>query len=93
MKIFSVLLLATAAFTAACADPAANKPKAETSAPSNAAKSSNAPTLTEAARPGVLADFKATGTDLALTPENSKVEFTVRKSRASTMAVSKSLKA
>lgn len=77
MKIFSILLIAAAAFMAACADPAANKPKAETSAPSsNTAKSSNAPTLTEAAKPGVLADFKAIGTELAITPENSKVEFT-----------------
>ena len=76
MKIFLTLFLTSVVFTAACADPAANKPKAETSAPSNTAKSSNAPTLTDAAKPGVLADFKAVGTELTLTPEISKVEFT-----------------
>ncbi len=77
MKLLVTMFLTSAVFTAACADPAANKPKAETSAPSStAANSATAPTLTEAAKPGVLANFKATGTELAITPENSKVEFT-----------------
>jgi len=76
MKLVLTIFLTGVVFTAACADPAANKPKAETSAPSNAAKNTNAPTLTEAAKPSVLADFKPTGTELAITPENSKVEFT-----------------
>lgn len=75
MKIFLTVFLASTLFAAACADPAANKPKAETTAPANAAASSN-PTSTDAAKPSALGDFKVTGTELAITPENSKVEFT-----------------
>ncbi|HMS08697.1 MAG TPA: YceI family protein [Pyrinomonadaceae bacterium] len=68
MKIFAVLVIALAVFTAACEDPAANKPKATTSEPTNASSSSNsAATATSPA---------AKGEALALNPENSNVEFT-----------------
>lgn len=76
IKTLSTAILSTALFMAACADPAANKPKAETSAPSNAAKTSNAPAPTDAAQPGVLADFKPIGIELPISPDNSKIEFT-----------------
>ena len=68
MKIFAVLVIALAVFSAACEDPAANKPKATTSEPTNASSSSNsAATATSPA---------AKGEALALNPENSNVEFT-----------------
>lgn len=67
MKIFAVLVIALAVFTAACEDPAANKPKATTSEPTNAASSNTAATV---------ATPSPKGEALALTPENSSVEFT-----------------
>jgi polyisoprenoid-binding protein YceI len=76
MKAISTAILSTALFMAACADPAANKPKAATSAPSNIGQNAAAPALTDAAKSGILADFKATGTELAITSDSSKVEFT-----------------
>ena len=71
MKIFAVLLIALAMFSAACEDPAANKPKATTSEPTNAASSNSA------ANSAATAASPATkGESLALNPQNSKVEFT-----------------
>ncbi|MBK9165075.1 MAG: YceI family protein [Acidobacteria bacterium] len=66
MKIFAVLVIALALFTAACEDPAANKPRATTSEPTNATSSNTAVT---AATPATK------GEALALNPENSNVEF------------------
>ena len=74
MKTFYFAIFSIIIFMSACADPAANKPKATTTAPSNSA--SNVPVATEPAKTDVLTGFKATGTELAITPENSKVEFT-----------------
>lgn len=63
--LFSVLVMS------ACADPTANKPKATTAAPSTANTASPA---TASMEPAIPADIK--GTAIALTPENSKIEFT-----------------
>ena len=77
MSKFTIAIISAAFFMAACADPAANKPKAQTSAPTNAA--SNADSSKSDAAAGskdVLTGYKAAGTELAITSENSKVEFT-----------------
>lgn len=63
--LFSVLVMS------ACADPTANKPKATTAAPSTA---NTATPATVNMEPAIPADIK--GTAIALTPENSKIEFT-----------------
>jgi len=72
MKKIALGILSLSLFLAACEDPAANKTKATTTnsttiAPTNSQN-------TNAAAPTVKTDIK--GTLLALTPENSKVEFT-----------------
>lgn len=70
-KLF--LILSLAVFLAACADPAANKPKATTTdATSNS--TANTPANAEANVPA--ANMPTTGTALPITPENSKIEFT-----------------
>ena len=63
--LFSVLVMS------ACADPTANKPKATTAAPSTA---NTVTPATASMEPAIPADIK--GTAIALTPENSKIEFT-----------------
>ncbi len=63
MRTILLSLLSTVVLAAGCADPAANKPKAQVSEPT-ANNSASKP-----------ADVKAEGTQLAITPENSKVEF------------------
>lgn len=70
MKISLSAIVLFSAFLFACADPAANKPKAETSAPSNTAA---VPAGVPAQK---VSEFKTTGTPHAITPELSKVEFT-----------------
>lgn len=65
MKILSTIIFFTTLFAAACADPAANKPKAQTSEPANTAAKTDAP-----------ADAKAGSTQLEITSDTSKVEFT-----------------
>lgn len=65
------LAVITAAFITACADPAANKPKAETSVPAV-----NAAPAEPAKQVSVLAGYQPLGTQFAITVENSKVEFT-----------------
>lgn len=62
MKKSAILLLSLSIFLAACADPAANKPKATT------ANTQNAATTT--------AKKESKGTALPITAENSKIEFT-----------------
>ena len=74
MKTAALAVLSTALFISACADPAANKPKAMTTG-SNTTTAANTATG-EPAKADVLAGFKASGTELAITPETSKVEFT-----------------
>jgi polyisoprenoid-binding protein YceI len=65
MKLISITFFATALFIAACADPAANKPRATVTGAAN----SSAPA-------GSVSDLKSTGSALAISPENSKIEFT-----------------
>lgn len=78
MKVFLVTVISVSAFLAACADPAANKPKATTSAPStsNAANTASAPASTASATTDVLTSFKPSGTALTVAPDTSKIEFT-----------------
>ncbi|MFZ1699954.1 MAG: YceI family protein [Pyrinomonadaceae bacterium] len=71
MKRILIGILSAAVFAVACADPAANKPKAQTSAPT-----ANDVVQTEAKKADVLSDFKANGTALEINADNSKVEFT-----------------
>jgi polyisoprenoid-binding protein YceI len=73
VKLTAISVLAAAVFMSACADPAANKPKAQTSTPT-----ANATTKTDAAptATNVFADFKAKGTELAVDNAKSKIEFT-----------------
>jgi len=70
MRIIYPAFLAIAIFIVACADPAANKPKAQTSTPANTA---GVPAGVPAEK---VSDFKTAGTAHAITPELSKVEFT-----------------
>lgn len=72
-KLTAVVLFASAVIMSACADPAANKPKAQTSEPSGivANKTDSAPVVTN-----VFADFKAKGTELSVDGSASKIEFT-----------------
>lgn len=72
MKLTGISLLAIAIFMSSCADPAANKPKAQTTEPStNSAKTDAAPSGAS-----IFADFKAKGTELAVDGAASKIEFT-----------------
>lgn len=77
MKLILAYVILVSAFLAACADPAANKPKATTSAPStsNAANTAAAPAAAPVAT-DVLASFKPSGTALTVAPDTSKIEFT-----------------
>ncbi len=74
MKKLLFLALSFSLLMTACEDPAANKPKAQTtdSTTNSAAKNTNAATGNTASNAGAPA---ATGA-LPLTPENSKIEFT-----------------
>ncbi|HMT09519.1 MAG TPA: YceI family protein [Pyrinomonadaceae bacterium] len=76
MKYLGVFVLTAAALASACADPAANKPKATTTAPSSAspavpASSTAAPSTTD-----VFASFKPKGTAIDVDAATSKIEFT-----------------
>ena len=71
MKTIFATLLVSAAIMSACADPTANKPKATTTAPSTA---NTATPVAASQLPASPADTK--GTAIAVTPENSKIEFT-----------------
>jgi len=64
MRSLYLMVVAMALVVSACADPAANKPKAQTAEP----------TTTNTA--GSPSDLKSNGTALSITPENSKIEFT-----------------
>ena len=65
MKKIAFLILSLSILLSACADPAANKPKAETKEPTSKSGSETTPKKPE-----------PKGTELKVTPENSKVEFT-----------------
>ncbi len=75
MKTISLAFLSVSVFISACADPAADKPKAQTTSPSVTTDDESA-AKRGSERRDVLARFKATGTELAIVPETSKVEFT-----------------
>lgn len=68
MKIFLTALLSATAFLAACTDPAADKPKAVTSGPSNTAPANQ----TGSPAPG---GDSAKGEGLAVSPANSTIAF------------------
>ncbi len=74
MKYLGVLVLTAAALATACADPAANKPKATTAAPSSASPANTA--TAPAATTDVFASFKPKGTAIDIDAATSKVEFT-----------------
>ncbi len=76
MKTILLATLSIGLFLTACADPAANKPKATTTAPAANAPVSADTAQTDSVKTDVLTGFKATGTELAITSETSKVEFT-----------------
>src|SRR4051794_41138493 len=75
MKNLAIGVLSLSLFIAACQDPAANKPKAllnnSTNSSANSTASNERPSSVN-----VLADFKAKGTEVRISPETSKVEFT-----------------
>ena len=71
MKTIYLTLVFSAVMISACADPTANKPKATTTAPSTASPAAPA-TATQA--PAASSEIK--GTAIAITPANSKIEFT-----------------
>ncbi len=67
MRIVSLVVLSLSVFLAGCEDPAANKPKATTSEPSNATPSNTANPVT--------APAAAKGETLPITASNSTVTF------------------
>ena len=68
MKIFLIAILSLSVFIIACEDPAANKPKAVTSEPTNSRPAN-------AANNGSTASTTAKGEALQITPANSAVTF------------------
>jgi len=73
MNKLAIGILSLSAFLAACEDPAANKPKAQTTAPA-ANTATNSPA--SAAMNTPTATMETKGTALPISPEASKVEFT-----------------
>ncbi len=69
MNKFAIGILSLSLFLAACADPATNKPKAQTTASSTTTATSSTANTT-----GSTTEMK--GTALPISPESSKVEFT-----------------
>lgn len=70
MKYLATAVLGLSLFAAACEDPAANKTKATVNEPSANKPANTANTANTATAPATA------GESLAITPENSKVEFT-----------------
>ena len=73
MNKLAIGILSLSVFLAACEDPAANKPKAQTTAPT-ANTATNSPANATANAPTSTMEVK--GTALPISAENSKVEFT-----------------
>ena len=74
MNKLAIGILSLSVFLAACEDPAANKPKAQTNAPqANAATNSAA---ANAATTAPASTMETKDTALPISPETSKVEFT-----------------
>lgn len=69
MKFLTIAVLSIAALISACADPAANKPKATTTAPAKAETGNLASN-------NIFAGFTAKGTELKIDNATSKIEFT-----------------
>jgi len=79
MKLIYVAILGLIVLMSACSDPAANKPKAQVADPVTNAPPPASPQVekeSRAAPPSVLKQFKAEGTNVPITPVNSKIEFT-----------------
>ena len=76
MSKIKIGILSLSLFLAACEDPAANKPKAQTTASqTNTATSSTANTTANPASNTTASTMETKGTVLPISPENSKVEF------------------
>lgn len=75
MNKLKIGILSLAIFLAACEDPAANKPKAQTTAPTGNTTNSTTTAATNTAT-NAPAQMEVKGTALPIAPENSKVEFT-----------------
>lgn len=71
MKLLTLTIVAAVVFATACEDPAANKPKATTSAPSTNSSPANS-----GSTPANTASIAAKGEAVQLSPVNSKIEFT-----------------
>ena len=71
MKTIYLTIVFSAVMISACADPTANKPKATVTLPNTANTATPAATSLE---PAIPAEIK--GKAIAVTPENSKIEFT-----------------
>jgi polyisoprenoid-binding protein YceI len=77
MSKIKIGILSLSLFLTACEDPAANKPKAQTTASStNTAVDSPANTSVNPAVNATSSTMETKGTALPISPENSKVEFT-----------------
>lgn len=76
MKYLGVFVLTAAALASACADPAANKPKATTTAPSSASSAAPASSTAAPSTTDVFASFKPKGTAIDVDAATSKIEFT-----------------
>lgn len=76
MNKLGIGILSLALFLAACEDPAANKPKAQTIAPTNTTTNSNVNSTATNTITNSTAKMEVKGTALPISPENSKVEFT-----------------
>lgn len=70
MKILLFFILAAAAIMSACADPAANKPKAQTAEPVTIE-----PLTIEVGKTDSTREVKTKGTAVPIDPETSKIEF------------------
>ena len=76
MNKFAAGILFLTVFSAACEDPAANKPRAQTTASSTSAAPSSTANTAAPAVGATASTMETKGTALPISPENSKVEFT-----------------
>ena len=77
MKKVGFVVLSMSAFLAGCADPSANKPKAQTTdVKPSAVNSAPAEAGAAAVKSSAVDSFKPKGTAIPFGPETSKVEFT-----------------
>lgn len=76
MKKLGIGILSLSLFLAACEDPAANKPKAQTTAANTATNANTNSAAANSTAPNAAPSMATKGTVLPISPENSKVEFT-----------------